>query len=78
MIEKSLRERITRFILVFGLTLAFVYVLLPWVTRSFAPLNRMSLSLEESGINPSSYYYTDVEQVIESEQYLETVLGDNR
>ncbi len=74
MIEKNLPHRITGFIFVFGLTLAIVYGLLPWMTGSFDVLNRMSQSLEETGINPSSYYYTDVEQVIESEQYLRNVL----
>jgi len=74
MIEKSLSDRITRFAIVFGLTLILVYGLLPWLTGSFDILNRMSLALDENGINPSRYYYTDVEQVIESEQYLRIVL----
>ena len=76
MIEKNLSDRISRFVIVFGLTLILVYGLLPWLTGSFDVLNRMSLSLDENGINPSSYYYTDVEQVIESEQYLRIVLDD--
>ena len=76
MIEKTLSDRITRFVIVFGLTLILIYGLLPWLTGSFDVLNRMSLSLDENGINPSSYYYTDVEQVIESEQYLRIVLDD--
>lgn len=75
MIEKSLSDRISRFVIVFGLTLILIYGLLPWLTGSFDILNRMSLALDENGINPSRYYYTDVEQVIESEQYLRIVLG---
>jgi len=74
MIEKTLSDRISRFVIVFGLTLILIYGLLPWLTGSFDVLNRMSQSLDENGINPSSYYYTDVEQVIESEQYLRIVL----
>lgn len=72
--EKKLFERVGSFILVFGLTLFFIYGVLPWVTGSFDILNHMAQSIDETGINPSSYYYTDVEQVIESEQYLRTVL----
>jgi hypothetical protein len=36
----------------------------------------MSILLEDSGIDPSRYYYTDVQQVEQGEQYLETVLAD--
>jgi hypothetical protein len=77
MIEKNLPARITKFIFSLGLSLTFVYVLLPILTGSCAILNRMSLYLDENGIDPSRYYYTDVEQVKESEQYLRTVL-DNK
>lgn len=75
MIQKYLPARITKFIVSLGLSLTFVYVLLPMLTGSCAILNRMSLYLDESGIDPTRYYYTDVEQVKESEQYLRTVLG---
>jgi len=74
MMKKSLPGRIGKFIIVFGLTLIFIYGLLPWLTGSFDVLHRMSQSLDGNGINPSSYYYTDVEQVIEAEQYLRIVL----
>lgn len=76
MIEKNLPGRIRNFVVVFGLTLIFIYGLLPWLTGSFDVLNRMSQSLNENGINPSSYYYTDVEQVSEAEQYLRIALDD--
>jgi len=72
--EKSLTHRIASFFIVFGLTLALIYGFLPWLTGSFGTLTRMSQSLNETGIDPSRYYYTDVEQVKESEQYLRTVL----
>lgn len=76
MIEKSLFDRIIKFILTLTLVLTVVYGLLPLLTGSFDVLNRMSQSLEESGIDPSRYYYTDVEQVMEAEQYLRIVLDD--
>ena len=76
MIEKSLFDRIIKFILALTLVLTFVYGLLPLLTGSFDVLHRMSQSLDENGIDPSRYYYTDVEQVIESEQYLRIVLDD--
>ena len=74
MVEKSLTRRLTAFVLIFGVTLVVIYGLLPWLTHSIAPLARMSQSLHETGIDPSRYYYTDVEQVKESEQYLRRVL----
>ncbi|MDO9111335.1 MAG: hypothetical protein Q7U40_11810 [Desulfatirhabdiaceae bacterium] len=77
MFHKNLPGRITKFVFSLGLSLTFVYVLLPILTGSCAILNRMSLYLDENGIDPSRYYYTDVEQVKESEQYLRTVL-DNK
>ena len=76
MIEKSLPSRIKKFIITLAVVLTFVYGLLPLLTGSVNILNHMSLSLEENGIDPSRYYYTDVEQVIESEQYLQTVLDE--
>jgi hypothetical protein len=40
-------------------------------------LHRMSQHLTENGIDPTRYYYTDVEQVKESENYLRQALGEN-
>jgi len=74
MIEKSLFCRIKKFIITSTLILVLIYGLLPLLTGSFDILLQMSLSLDENGIDPSSYYYTDVDQVMESEQYLRTVL----
>lgn len=74
--ETSLFSRLSKFAVIFGITLTFVYVLLPLLTDSVDILHEMSISLEDNGINPSSYYYTDVPQVFESEQYLRTVLDD--
>ena len=74
MAKKNLPRRITAFVLVLGVSLVSIYGLLPWLTDSITPLASMSRSLHESGIDPSRYYYTDVEQVKESEQYLRSVL----
>ncbi len=74
MTEKSLPVRLKNFVLVLGTTLAFVYIFLPFLTNSFGILNRMSVYLDENGIDPTRYYYTDVEQVKEGEDYLRFAL----
>lgn len=76
MTQKSLSLRLRNFTLVLGLALLFVYGALPLLTRSFAPLQRMSESLESTGIDPTRWYFTDVEQVKESERHLNMVLRD--
>lgn len=63
MTEKSLPVRLKNFVLVLGTALVFVYIFLPFLTNSFGVLNRMSVYLDENGIDPTRYYYTDVEQV---------------
>lgn len=55
--------------------LIFIYVFLPYLTESVGILNRMSQYLESNGIDPTRYYYTDVAQVKEAENYLDTVLN---
>lgn len=57
-----------------GTALFFVYMVLPFLTNSFDVLSRMSVNLDKHDIDPSRYYYTDVKQVKEAEQYLDTVL----
>ncbi len=74
--EKSLPLRLKNFTVVLGLMLLFVYGALPLLTRSCAPLQRMAESLEDNGIDPTRWYFTDVEQVKESEQHLNMVLRD--
>lgn len=74
MSEKPLPVRLKNFILGLGAALVFVYGFLPLLTNSCAPLARMADHLAESGIDPSRYYYTDVEQVKEGENYLRSVL----
>ncbi|PKN07558.1 MAG: hypothetical protein CVU73_12470 [Deltaproteobacteria bacterium HGW-Deltaproteobacteria-8] len=73
--EKNLPLRLRNFVVTLGAMLTFTYVLLPMLTSSCGILNRMSLYLNENGIDPTRYYYTDVEQVKESEQYLDEVLN---
>jgi hypothetical protein len=74
LVEKSLLYRLSSFTVILGCTLLFVYGFLPFLTNSFPILSRMSSYLDDNGIDPSRYYYTDVEQVKEAELYLETVL----
>ena len=72
--EKSLSERLRNFALATGAALAFVYVFLPLLTSSCGILHRMSVYLDHNGIDPTRYYYTDVEQVKEGEEYLRFAL----
>lgn len=76
MTQKSLSLRLRNFTLTFGLLLLFIYGALPLLTRSFAPLQRMSESLEGNGIDPTRWYFTDVEQVKDAERHLNMVLRD--
>jgi hypothetical protein len=72
--EERLAVRLKKFVLVMGAALAFVYLFLPMLTNSVGILHRMSVYLDRNGIDPSRYYYTDVEQVQEGEDYLRMVL----
>ena len=76
MTEKSLPVRLKNFVMVLGIAFAFVYVFLPFLTHSFGILNRMSMYLDENGIDPTRYYYTDVVQVKEGEDYLRFALEE--
>lgn len=78
MVSRNLAQRIGMFIVTFGLLVSFVFVLLPLLNNSCSPLNRMSAYLDSNGIDPSRYYYTDVEQVKEAENYLRSVLTDRK
>ncbi len=73
-VKHSLPKRLRNFVAACAAALLFVFVFLPFLTRSFDILDRMSAYLDENGIDPSRYYYTDVEQVAEAEKYLESVL----
>ena len=72
--SSSLPRRLRNLAVSLGVAFVFVYVFLPLMTRSFDILSSMSDYLEKSGIDPTRYYYTDVEQVKEAELYLESVL----
>ncbi|TKB09747.1 hypothetical protein FCL48_09750 [Desulforhopalus sp. IMCC35007] len=76
MLNNSLPQRLRKFVIAFGALLLFVYGFLPFLTNSFTVLNRMSQYLDENGIDPTRYYYTDVAQVKEAEEYLDSVLHD--
>ncbi|WP_205747686.1 hypothetical protein [Desulforhopalus sp. IMCC35007] len=75
-LNNSLPQRLRKFVIAFGALLLFVYGFLPFLTNSFTVLNRMSQYLDENGIDPTRYYYTDVAQVKEAEEYLDSVLHD--
>ena len=72
--NSSLPHRIRNLVVSLGTALLFVYVVLPLLTRSSDTLSTMSDLLDTSGIDPTSYYYTDVEQVWEAERYIESAL----
>ncbi|MCB2215585.1 hypothetical protein [Desulfofustis glycolicus] len=74
--QTSLPRRLTAFAISLCALLSFVYGVLPLLTDSVDVLDRMSILLEDNNIDPSRYYYTDVQQVEQGEQYLETVLAD--
>lgn len=74
MTEQSFPIRLRNFTLATGVALAFVYLFLPMLTNSFGVLHRMSMYLDNNGIDPTRYYYTDVEQVKEAENYLRIAL----
>ncbi len=65
------------FAVTLGGALLFVYVFLPFLTNSFGILKSMSVYLDENEIDPTRYFYTDVEQVREAELYLDSVLNAN-
>ncbi len=67
-------RKIQKFVVYIGACFLFIYVFLPYLTKSVGILDRMSIYLENSGIDPTRYYYTDVVQVKESENYLNSVL----
>ncbi len=72
--NSSLPHRIRNLAVSLGTALLFVYVVLPLLTRSSDTLSTMSDLLDTSGIDPTRYYYTDVEQVWEAEHYIESAL----
>jgi len=66
MTDVTLGRRLYRLVLAIGGLLLFANILLPALTRSCEPLQRMAQVVEDSGIDPSRYYYTDVEAVGEA------------
>lgn len=73
----NLPRRLRNFTIVLGTVLLFVYGFLPIFNNSFETLTRMSTYLDDNGIDPTRYFYTDVEQVAEAEDYLDSALKDN-
>jgi hypothetical protein len=75
--NKSLPIRIRNFLIALGSVMVFIYGFLPLLTDSCPILHRMSVYLDNNGIDPTRYYYTDVEQVHESERYIRSALDSN-
>jgi len=73
---QPLLYRLAKFVLAIGVALFFVYGVLPIVTSQVPILARMRTYLDNNGIDPSRYYYTDVEQVAEGERYLEQAIRE--
>lgn len=67
-------RKIGKFVISLGACFLFIYVFLPYLTKSVDILDSMSTYLDSNGIDPTRYYYTDVVQVKESENYLRDVL----
>nr|WP_321464601.1 hypothetical protein [uncultured Desulfobulbus sp.] len=74
---KSFPIRLRNFVLTLGSLMVFIYVLLPMLTDACPILHRMSVYLDNNGIDPTRYYYTDVEQVKESERYIRAAINFN-
>jgi len=73
--RQSFPIRLRNFVLTLGSLMVFIYVFLPLLTDSCPILHRMSVYLENNGIDPTRYYYTDVEQVKESERYIRAAIN---
>lgn len=72
----SARQRLFRLTATVAGTLFFFCLVLPALNRSVPILGKMASDLAENGIDPTRYYYTDVEQVKEGERYLSRALGE--
>ena len=73
MTDVKLRVRLFRFALAVGCALVFSNVLLPALTRSCDRLERMAAALEDNGIDPSRYYYTDPQRKHAADDRMNTV-----
>jgi hypothetical protein len=71
---KSLPLRLRDLVIALLAGVAFFYLLLPLLNRTFPILEKTSRHLEQHGIDPTRYYYTDVSQVAAGEEYLRTAL----
>lgn len=61
--KQSLGKRLGKFFVGIVALLLFSNVFLPALTRSCDKLEHMAQVLEEDNIDPSRYYYTDIEAV---------------
>ena len=75
--QKHFLIRLRNFVLTLGTLLCIIYVGLPLLTQHIPILHKMSVYLDNNGIDPTRYYYTDVEQVKESESYIYAAIKEN-
>ncbi len=71
----SLPRRLGSFFLIVTAGFLFFYFLLPLLNDSFTILRHTSARLDALDIDPTRYYYTDVAQVREGEEYIRTALN---
>ncbi|MFV0422304.1 hypothetical protein [Oleidesulfovibrio sp.] len=74
MTEKSFAQGLRQLIFCLAAALLFVYGFLPLLTDSVPILGRMSHYLNENGIDPTRYYFTDIEAVTDAENHMEEVM----
>lgn len=74
--QQPLSVRLRRFFIGLLLLLGSVYVILPAITKSVSVLHTMSIYLQHNGIDPSRYFYTDIEAVTDAENHMEEVMQD--
>lgn len=74
MSEKTFAQGLRQLIICLTVALLFIYGALPLLTDSVPILHRMSVYLEDNGIDPTRYYYTDIEAVTDAENYMEEVM----
>ncbi len=72
--KASFSIRVRRLLLGLVAMVVFSNVLLPALTRSCDKLEYMATVLDERDIDPSRYYYTDIEAVSEANQNISDTL----
>jgi len=74
MSQQSLTVRFGKLLLGISAIVLFSTVLLPSLTRSCDKLAQLSAMLEEKEIDPSRYYYSDVDKVGDASQEMSNTM----